>query len=145
MRQAAANFFLRLGLRIQGVPYKPAVPGLHRNALEAFRRGELRPFGRSAALRPESTYEQHLPGQGRPVTSTTPPTSTTQPKPPPPPLVNPHAFASDLQTMPDPYEQTKAAKGLPTRQMEAEADEDFRTGRFKTYTTGEAFLRDLDA
>lgn len=58
LRQAAANFFLRLGLRIQGVPYKPARPDV---------RGMFEP------------------GLGRPATSTTPQPSTTLPKPPPPP------------------------------------------------------------
>jgi transcriptional regulator with XRE-family HTH domain len=33
---------------------------LHQNALEAYLRGELRPLGRAATIRPESDYEQDL-------------------------------------------------------------------------------------
>jgi transcriptional regulator with XRE-family HTH domain len=39
---------------------RPAKRPLHQNALEAYLRGELRPLGRAAALRPESDYEQDL-------------------------------------------------------------------------------------
>ena len=33
---------------------------LHQNALDAYLKGELRPFGRAATIRPESDYEQDL-------------------------------------------------------------------------------------
>ncbi|MCL5445424.1 MAG: helix-turn-helix domain-containing protein [Actinobacteria bacterium] len=35
---------------------------LHQNALDAYLKGELRPFGRAATIRPESDYEQDLAG-----------------------------------------------------------------------------------
>ena len=39
---------------------QPAKRPLHQNALDAYLRGELRPLGRAATIRPESAYEQDL-------------------------------------------------------------------------------------
>jgi len=39
---------------------RSAKPPLHQNALDAYLRGELRPLGRAATIRPESDYEQDL-------------------------------------------------------------------------------------
>jgi transcriptional regulator with XRE-family HTH domain len=39
---------------------RPAKRPLHQNAFEAYLRGELRPLGRAATIRPESDYEQDL-------------------------------------------------------------------------------------
>jgi transcriptional regulator with XRE-family HTH domain len=43
------------------IEYRPSTkPPLYLNALNAYLRGELRPLGRAATLRPESEYEQDL-------------------------------------------------------------------------------------
>lgn len=44
----------------------PAKRPLHQNALDAYRRGELKPWGRSTTIRPESMYESPgAPGEKR--------------------------------------------------------------------------------
>ena len=54
------NSWRGVGPSVRAVRRRSAKRPLHQDALDAYLRGELRPLGRAATIRPESDYEQDL-------------------------------------------------------------------------------------